>query len=117
MGSRTPEPLEILKAAWSIGAVFMLPSQWCQITLQEHAGGEWLLQHSMDKGETWYDVKGEDSDTALVWDTKAIQTIRGSAGLYYRLNGGDAGAIAFALAAGVLDTEDANFFGVVQAGS
>ena len=74
MGARIPEPLEILKAAWGVGSSFMLPSQWCQISVQEHAGGEWTLQHSMDKGATWYDVKGDDEDTALVWDSKAIQT-------------------------------------------
>ena len=117
MGARIPEPLEILKAAWGVGSSFMLPSQWCQISVQEHAGGEWVLQHSMDKGATWYDVKGDDEDTALVWDSKAIQTLRGSAGLHYRLNGGDAGAIAFAMVAGVLDTEDANFFEIVVEGS
>ena len=111
------DPLEILKATETTGAAFGLPGQVCQIVLEEHAGGTWTLQYSRDKGVSWKDVKGDATDTAYTWDSDAIQTLYGSPQLRYRLTGGTVGAIAFAIAASVLNNEEAAYFDIFQAGS
>ena len=111
------DPLEILKATETTGSAFGLPGQVCQIALEDHAGGTWKLQYSRDKGVTWRDIKGSSSDTAYTWDSDAILTLWGSPQLRYRLTGGVVGAKAFAIAASVLNNEEAFAFDIFQAGS
>ena len=111
------DPLEILKSTEATGSVFGLPGQVCQIALEDHAGGTWTLQYSRDKGTTWKDIMGDATDTAYTWDSDAILTLWGSPQLRYRLTGGSVGAIAFAIAASVLNNEEARVFDIFQAGS
>ena len=63
------KPLKILEATWVTGAEFVLPGQVCQISLQDHAGGTWSLQHFVNGA--WVDLAGDDEDTTMRWDTES----------------------------------------------
>ena len=67
----------------------------------------------MDGGVTWYDVKGDSADAAYTWDSKSVQTFLGAPGVFYRITGGSAGAIAYVFVAGLLDAEEGHLFGIV----
>ena len=103
MANTSPKPLIILEAGAVIGSAFLLPGEWVQISLQKHQGGIWVLQHSYNNGVTWYDVRGDASDTAYTWDSKSVQTLLGAVGFRYRLMGGIVGAEAVAVVAGRVD--------------
>lgn len=109
------KPLKILEADWVTGAEFILPGQVCQISLQDHAGGTWSLQHLVNGA--WVDLAGDDEDTTMRWDSKAIQTLFANPQTRYRLFGGDVGAVAEAYVCSVLNTEEGNNFRIVKDGS
>ena len=109
------KPLKILEDTWTTGAEFVLPGQICQISLQQHAGGTWKLQHVVDGA--WVDMAGDSTDTTMTWDSKAIQTFFANPQTRYRLTGGTVGAVAEAYVCSVLDTEEGTHFRIVKEGS
>ena len=78
---------KVLESTDTESKVFTLDGERIQISLQNHAGGTWELQHKLEGN--WYLY--ED----VIWNSAAVLTVWTSPGLPYKIIGGTAGAEAW----------------------
>ena len=80
----------VLKATEATSEPFQLPGGRVGISLQQHAGGTWKLQHQPAEGAAWV-------DTGVTFADNGIKSFDSFAGAWFRLTGGTVGAVAWAM--------------------